>query len=83
VSSPDQLKAAHELQRRNADLDAAYADFEGSYVHRDLMAYLEDSYAMSMKIAGSEMENMDKKALHLQDAYAYGKVIAYIKDKRS
>lgn len=83
MSSPDQLKEAQKLTRQQVDLDAAYAEFEGSFVYRDLMEYLEAAYASSQSVAGTEMENMDKKALYLQDAYAYGKVIAYIKDKRS
>lgn len=82
MSNPDQLKAAQELERQQIDLVAAYDDFKASFVYRDLIAYLEDSYAASQAVAGSEMENMDKKALYLQDAHAYGKVIAYIKDKR-
>lgn len=71
--------ANREIQRQN-DLRQAYSEWEDTFVARDLIAHLTERRDSSQEIAGSEMENMDKKALYLQDAYVYGKVLAYISE---
>lgn len=72
-------EADKELSRQN-DLKQAYRDWQDSFVARDLIKYLTESRDISQNIAGGEMDNMGKKALYLQDAHAYGKVLSYISD---
>lgn len=83
MANPDQLKAAKDQERRQIELKQVYRDLITTFAGKDLLAYLQEAYTTSQNIAGNEMENMDKKALYLQDAHAYGKVLAYITDKAS
>ena len=80
---PEQEKMVVEAIKVAHELKMAYRDALETYAIKDLMTYLKDCHETSLNIAGMEMENMDKKALYLQDAYVYGKVVAYITDKAS
>lgn len=83
MASPEQLKEARELEKRQTELTFEYRNLVESYAGRDLIDHLTTIRDNSLRIAGEEMENLDKKALYLQDANAYGKVLAYITDKAS
>ena len=83
MANPEQLKEAQEQASRQVDLKQAYRELVTTFGGIDLIQYLQECYETSQNIAGNEMENMDKKALYLQDAHAYGKVLAYITDKAS
>lgn len=80
MPSPARQEALERADKRREQLKGQYKALKASDnpVYRDLMEQLDGLHAGAMTSATTEMDNINKKALYLQEAIAYEKLRTYI-----